>query len=288
MKKLATCVVTVAALIGTPVLAADLGKPVYKAPPPPPPGPVYSWTGFYVGGNAGYGWATADHDWTMTLLNNVALPATVVGSDSHRFGGALGGLQAGYNWQVSNFLLGVEMDIQISGQQGDQTFLGTIVFASGLPNTTSTTSYTDKLPWFGTLRARAGLLATDRWLLYATGGLAYGRVEIDGVSSIPGSSSTTRASVPPAGFNASTTKAGWTVGGGVEGAITNNWTWKVEYLYMDLGSISGSYTFPVNGSVSSCTSTPAGCFIVIPGSGGTFSSRVTDNIVRLGVNYRFY
>jgi outer membrane immunogenic protein len=283
MKKLLISGIAAIALIGTPAFAADMAV---KAPPPAPAPVPYSWTGFYVGGNAGYGWATADHDWTMTLLNNVVLPATVVGSDSHRFGGALGGLQAGYNWQVSNFLLGVETDIQISGQQGDQTFLGTIVFASGLPNTTSTTSYTDKLPWFGTLRARAGLLATDRWLLYATGGLAYGRVEIDGVSSIPGSSSATRASVPPAGFNASTTKAGWTVGGGVEGAITNNWTWKVEYLYMDLGSISGSYTFPVNGS--SCTSTPAGCFIVITGSGGTFSSRVTDNIVRLGVNYRFY
>lgn len=267
--------------------AADLSAPApasaYKAPPAAPPG---NWTGFYMGANAGYGWGTANHNWTMTLLNPAVAPATVSGTDSDRFEGALGGLQAGYNWQISNFLLGLETDIQISGQRGDQTFLGTILFPNGNPSSTSTASYTDKLPWFGTLRARAGVLATERWLLYATGGLAYGQVDISGISSIPGAGFPGAPSVPPAGFNLGTTKVGWTVGGGVEGAITNNWSWKAEYLFMDLGTIGGSYTFLVNGVP--CTGPASSCFNVSPGSGGTFSSRVTDSVVRLGLNYRFY
>jgi outer membrane immunogenic protein len=211
----------------------------------------------------------------------------MLGSDSHRFQGALGGFQAGYNWQLQNFLIGIETDIQASGQRGSQTFLGTIIFPpqNGSPPTTSTTNYTDKLPWFGTLRGRADLIAADHWLIYASGGLAYGEVELSGVSSIPPSSVGGIASVPPAAFSLDSTRVGWTAGAGVEGAISGNWSWKFEYLYLNFGSVSGASPFVLTGA--SCTAHPGGCFAV-SSVAGTASTRVTDNVVRFGMNYRFH
>jgi len=186
--------------------AADLNKPVYKAPPPPPPAPVYSWTGWYVGGNVGYGWGNSNVDiganGVVPNLFGGGPPFTpsnlaFSGSHSQELEGVIGGGQIGYNYQFSpNGVLGFEADIQASGQRATNNFvdssLESLCFDStGAPEfrcleslppgpVVGSTAYEAKIDWFGTVRARLGVLATDAFLVYATGGLAYGRVGVSG------------------------------------------------------------------------------------------------------------
>ncbi len=123
-----------------------------------------------------------------------------------------------------------------------------------------------KIDWFGTVRGRAGVLVDPKVLLYATGGLAYGGVN-------------TSETIGGTSFSATDTRVGYTVGAGIEGAIGGNWTAKLEYLYVDLGRTSGSFATAIaasgGGAVTSGTLTSA------------YSSHVTDNILRVGVNYKF-
>jgi outer membrane immunogenic protein len=154
--------------------------------------------------------------------------------------GVLGGGQLGYNWQLSSLVLGIETDIDASGVRGST--------ASGIcAGVTCTTSET----WFGTTRGRLGF-AADHWLFYGTGGVAYGDVTFSNV---------------PAPFttSGSTTRVGWTAGGGVEYAFTRAWSAKVEYLYADLGN-----------SGFGCT---PGC--------GTSTVSFKQNILRAGLNFHF-
>jgi outer membrane immunogenic protein len=133
-----------------------------------------------------------------------------------------------------------------------------------------TDAFSQKLTWFGTVRGRFGATVTPSVLIYVTAGLAYGGVKSD--LTVSGFN----AGVPAAAlFSSSVTKGGWTVGAGLEGRIGGNWTAKIEYLYMDLGTINGG---------------PFATPIVAPGGAllaANFSSRITDNIVRVGVNYHF-
>src|SRR5665213_2807974 len=211
--------------------AADMQRPapVYKAPIMTQVR-VYDWTGFYVGGNVGYGFGRQD-----------ASLGGVGGLGSANVDGLIGGGQVGYNWQLNNnVVLGVEADIQGSGQRGDSS-------AAGVG------SYSSKLDWFGTVRGRVGY-AFDRWLPYVTGGWAYGNGSIDGTTA-----------APPGTFSSTQRYSGWTAGAGLEYALLNNWSVKGEWLYVDFGD-------------GPSTVTPAGTV-----SGG----RLSDNIFRLGVNYKF-
>jgi outer membrane immunogenic protein len=128
------------------------------------------------------------------------------------------------------------------------------------------------LDWFGTLRGRVGWVATPRVLLYATGGLAYGHLA---------------ASAPGLGISWGGTKAGWTVGASGEFAIDRNWSVKVEYLYMDLGSFNGGSATAT--TVKNALNTPAVGFntVTTTTTTGNFGTRFADNIIRVGVNYRF-
>jgi outer membrane immunogenic protein len=148
---LATLAVTTA--LGTAAHAADL--PTRMAPPAPVVAavPVFTWTGFYAGVNAGYGWNANDDD--------VVIGGTTYEADDE--GGFVGGGQVGYNYQIGSFVLGAEADIQYADIGGDNDFDGIL------------NSDDDDESWFGTVRARAGV-AFDRALVYATGGLAYGEV----------------------------------------------------------------------------------------------------------------
>ena len=186
--------------------AADLpstkGEPVY-APPPP----VFSWTGFYIGANAG-----------LSAGNfSVASPFDVfIGDQSQtNSGGFLGGGQIGYNYQFdnSNFVVGVEADFQGS------TLKGTYFDEEADPYNVD---FGTKVNWWGTARGRIGY-AFGNILPYATGGFAYGRVS-DFITEGPES------------FSWSGTRTGWTAGAGVEYAITHNLTAKIEYLYTNLGT----------------------------------------------------
>jgi len=228
MKRFLLATVALAAL-SAPAAAADLAT---KYPVKAVAVPVFSWTGFYIGANAGYGGGSYSYDYA---------PGVVGTGDANSSGWLVGG-QIGYNYQFSNnVVLGLETDLQwtdISGQ------VGGVLVAGG--NTISGT----KLDYFGTIRARLGY-AVDRFLPYITGGVAYGDVKSNLING---------------GFWTSTsnTNWGWTLGVGAEYAVTNNWTFKAEYLYVDLGSNDLG---------------PAG---IVTASGDN-----KYNIVRAGVNYKF-
>ncbi len=141
-----------------------------------------------------------------------------------------------------------------------------------------TNNLSESLDWFGTLRGRLGTTITPTAMIYGTGGLAVGRVNVaDTVNSTNYVGSIffpTTAAVADQ-LSTDTTKTGWTIGGGIEARLWGNWTGKIEYLYLDLGTVSGSFITPIVA--------PSGSFLA-----ATFSSHVTDNILRLGINYEFH
>jgi outer membrane immunogenic protein len=249
-----------AVLLGTVVSAAAADLYV-KAPPSVA---EYNWTGFYIGGNIGYSWGTSDS--TVDFYNSTTGALLGSASGSFSMDGVIGGGQVGYNKQTGKIVWGLEADIQASGQQGSAAF--TCVTCT--PTVTETLN--QKLDWFGTVRGRLGWTVTPTVLAYVTGGLAYGDIETNGVIS------------DPTTFSTSTVKAGWTVGGGVEAQISGNWTAKIEYLYMDLGSVSGGLvSTPI--ILTPCTQIRTSC--ALSTTFGSSGSGITDNILRLGVNYRF-
>jgi outer membrane immunogenic protein len=288
MRKATIGMVAVAAMIGTPVLAADMPL---KAPPPPVA--VFSWTGFYIGGNVGYGWGHANNSDNLIAPCPICLVAplpdfaTLVANGSNRVDGAIGGGQIGYNWQVQNYLVGLEADIQASGQRGtnsaNSAFFLPIAFFFGAqtPSATSLTN-TTRLDWFGTLRGRVGFVA-DRWLIYGTGGLAYGELDVNSAVNPATNSLLPGFQNVPFNIGGSQTKVGWTLGFGVESAMTANWSWKAEYLYMDLGSVTVTGAVPAQG----CLGNNLACNPTSAGMGTYATGRFTDSILRVGLNYRF-
>ncbi len=247
-----------------PALAADL--PV-KAPVKTPVAAAYNWTGCYLGGNIGYGWGRTRGNINTPDINS--LGGGLVGSPisfpiSLDPDGVIGGGQIGCNWQFDNkWVLGFETDFQGSGQKASTNFSNPFNDSEGFVGH----SLEAKIQWFGTVRGRAGFLVTPTILLYGTGGLAYGKVSV--TDNIAVNFTGTPAFVGATSISASKTKFGWTAGAGVEGVLFNwnNWTWKLEYLYIDLGSLSGSGVDPIIGPYS-------------------YDAKFTDNIVRFGLNYR--
>jgi outer membrane immunogenic protein len=236
--------------------AADLAPaPYVKAPPVV--SPVYNWTGFYIGGNIGYSWGRSNDTSTITNAAGAALLTT---QNSSSLDGIIGGGQIGYNWQADkSWVLGVEADIQGTGEKGNINFSCPAGVCSG--NVLAVTGATpfalsQQIDWFGTVRGRVGVLAAPTIMLYGTGGLAYGEVK----------SSVTAGAFPT--VSATNTNVGWTAGAGIEGVISGNWTAKLEYLYVDLGRMSGSVA-------------------ATPTLTESHSSRITDNVVRIGINYRW-
>lgn len=223
------CAVTSAMSAQAADLPARSNSPsFYKAPSAQP----FDWTGFYLGVNGGYAWGHSS--WSDPAL----------GADSGNFnssGGLVGG-QLGYNWQTGPVVLGVETDADWMSIKGSTSGTGGVCFADGGGQCQTQQS------WLGTTRARIGY-AFDRWLPYVTGGVAYGNIQ----------------ATQPSGTSSST-NVGWTAGGGVEYGINRNWSAKVEYLHVDLGTA----TFM---GAASATST-----LAVP---------VTDDLVRVGVNYHW-
>jgi outer membrane immunogenic protein len=209
MNKIATCTAAIAALIGAPAFAADMAV---KARPPAP-APVYSWTGWYVGGNVGASWGAHSH--------TVVTASGVTEVNDVKPEGVIGGGQIGYNWQNGPWVFGLEADIQGSGQKDTLTH--------ALVSATGSETISDKLDYFGTVRGRAGY-AWDRQLFYFTGGWAYGRESID--------SNTLVAGVTHASTHDNNITDGWTVGGGWEWAFAGPWSVRAEYLHVDFGSDS--------------------------------------------------
>jgi outer membrane immunogenic protein len=232
---------------------------------------AYSWTGFYVGANLGYGWANANDN---VVFVDPLLPFTAAHSQTDELDRIIGGGQVGYNWQFnSNAVLGLEADWQSSGARRDEMLVDFVNLPFGIPPDTEkvTTNYESKASWFGTVRGRIGY-AWDRRLFYATGGLAYGRISISGTTTEVTDLTNTGAGIftSTTPFGVTRTAAGWTLGAGIESALADSWTWKLEYLYVDLGSIAGNFTPQTFG-----------------GETLTVKSRFDDNILRAGLDYRF-
>jgi outer membrane immunogenic protein len=232
-------------------LAADL--PSRAAPPVyAPPIPIFTWTGVYLGGDIGYAWgANSNSNVTIVGPRGNVFSGNVGGGSVN---GVIGGAHVGYNYQfgpvfgTGAFVAGLEGDVE--GSSLSRTV--TLPFVGPFGGTTL--SARENVT--GSIRGRIGV-AFDRVLLYATGGAAFGGFE----SSI---------NVPGFGFfQRNTTRVGYTVGGGLEYAVTNNWSVRAEYRYSNYGHL-------VNNGIFNASTTP---FL--------FSRRVADNEVRVGFSYKF-
>jgi len=229
MKKLLIAAVVAGAFVPA-AHAADLIIPQVVDPV------VYSaagfdWSGFYLGVNAGYGSGNATSVGVLTGA-----------TDTVNYNGALLGLTAGVNAQFDAFVLGVEGDVAWSGVKGTTTCI-------------SGAACTGELNWLGTVRARAGV-AFDSILIFATGGVAFGGIN---ASVSPAQAGTTGSY--------STTAWGWTVGAGIEAAVTENMSIKAEYAYTDLGK----------------SQAPVGTL----GLGQAYDLSPIAHTVKLGVNFHF-
>jgi outer membrane immunogenic protein len=301
MKKLLLGGTMLAAMaVAAPAMAADLAvkAPVYKAPVLAPE--VFSWTGFYIGGNLGYSWGRGDTDFTETTTGTsssqvfrtagptpvgpptvVTLPTVTAGGSSRAdINGVIGGGQFGYNWQNGSMVYGIETDLQATGQRGDTT----VCITAGCPAGDIFGSASYRLPWLATLRGRVGVTVTPRVLLYATGGLAAAEVDSTFSGGLVGGG-------PLATVTSNPLKVGFAVGGGVEGALDNNWSAKLEALWVDLGSYDTAFNGVTNTTVTNALSTPQVGFNTVTTTttttSGSFHTHVTDLIVRVGLNYRF-
>jgi outer membrane immunogenic protein len=250
-------------------------RSAFNAPVPP----VFTWTGFYVGGNLGGSFGRATTDFSIAGLPFANTP--------QRLDGGVGGLQAGYNWQSGRGVFGWEADIQGTSQRG-RSILGEFIPGTpgtpaipcifidgpntpcqpgtgipgtpGIPAVNAVIAYHNALPWFGTFRGRLGFTAAERWLVYATAGLAYGDVTTNETLNVNGAI---------VSLSNTALKLGWTAGLGIEKAIINGWIVRLEYLYIDFGSVSDTL-------IGIAPITPIAT-----------RSHVTDNIVRIGFSYGF-
>jgi outer membrane immunogenic protein len=278
-----------ALLIAAPLSIASAADILVKAPPPPTP--AYSWTGFYVGMNAGGTWS--DSDPVSTTTSNVssitglnghigaAVAAQGTGSVPISQNGAIGGGQVGYNWQKSNWLLGIETDIQGVGSGSHNAILNTstVSGAATAISSTGTITSSKSLDYLGTVRGRMGFLPTPSLLVYATGGLAYGGVQTNTtITESLGYIDTPTPFGTSGGFSG--TRVGWTAGGGLEWMMARNWSAKVEYLYYDLGSVTNTLPaiqqFGDLGTLLETVSTSQS------------STRFAGSAVRVGLNYQFH
>ena len=241
-------------ILGTQAQAADIARPVYKAPVV---APAFNWSGFYVGGHAGWGWGKGDGE-LVRYVPPVAGAAPPIAIGTVRVNdrdGFLGGAQVGFNWQAPNspWVLGIEAD----GSWTDASTQSTVAGAGGLLNTTLSDTN-----WYASITGRIGY-AWGMSLLYVKGGAGFMDVDYQSRSVAGGGTFLSNA--------VSDTRSGWLIGAGFEQAIASGWSWKVEYNYIDFASETYSFT----------TTTGAGS--------NTATNDLTEaaHLVKVGVNFRF-
>lgn len=244
-------------LVGQSAFGADLAPVPYRE------SQKLQWSGLYFGANAGYAWASDPTMNCTSIAPGAASPCVGNTFTPPRATGEEYGIQAGYNWQVANWVFGLEADINKLGVHGSSQQFPGIDPGKG-PDLASS-----RYDWLGTARGRVGVTSGPA-LFYATGGLAYGQVYHEYLQGF--------ATPNNPSFRMSENRVGWTVGGGAEFAVSQHWSVKAEYLYVNLGNshldISG-VLFGGNGG----TASPVGT------SFQHFNNNL--NIVRLGANYRF-
>lgn len=247
--------------------AAALAGTAFAAEPPPspPPVPVYSWTGLYVGAQVGYAWG---HDSVSGLgVGAFEGPAPLVVTSS--FGtspqGVIGGGHVGYNLQINQWLVGLEGSFDGTSFSGTSTgpFLG---------GPAAALSETSRIGVEGSIRARAGI-ALDRFLAYVTGGAAFA-----GISNNYTDTTGFFTGLPGVSEGISKTRAGWTVGAGLQYALTNNWSVRVEYRYEDFGHYTDTPFVALVQTVPP---------VVFGGNSLAVQHHLTENQVEVGVSYKF-
>jgi opacity protein-like surface antigen len=260
-------------------LTALTGKSAPRAEPVKAPAlPIYSWTGFYIGGNAGA--VASIPSGTSNFLDSAAVPSgfPLFGSNPEQYSSAnssfLGGFQAGYNWQVDQrWVVGVEADWDWTHTRYNFCRQTAISSSACVDNGNGFESIGSRTDWLGTARARAGV-TLDGILLYGTGGAAWGRV-VTNLSQSCLVACGPIAFLPQAASSTSATdKMGWVAGVGAEYALSTNWSAKAEWLYIDLGTINNSLA-------------TAGVGIPLFPQTTTWSRSERYDELRIGVNYKF-
>jgi outer membrane immunogenic protein len=295
MKKLLLGSVMLLALSGVnAALATDLPPPSMPLKAPPPL--LFTWSGFYVGGTVGGAWGQSDYDETptgawQTLAGaptgfqaqsgaSIISPLIAAGTGSLSRSGFMGGGEVGFNSQVGNVVWGLEADI--SGWSMSKSAVVSGAGIASVPGSALTATTSLDSTWLATIRPRLGW-ASNNWLFYVTGGIAISNVDfaqsiflrpapapvcnpnVGCFGPLPyGSGSAQAGSI-------SSTMGGFTAGGGIEYALSNNWSIKGEYLYVDFIHQNASQVNPA-----------------FPTFTGTATGNLTASIARFGVNYRFW
>ncbi|MGB9370115.1 MAG: outer membrane beta-barrel protein [Xanthobacteraceae bacterium] len=283
-----------AALIGlaaAPAFAADI--PMQAPVAAPVVAPAMSWSGFYMGLDGGGTWGKAQVTHSAVVPAPVfafpidAAALTAATSTDMKLNGWTFGGHLGYNWQfATNWLVGLEADFSYFRLRGSSG--GTFPFPStlpggilGPPTLTFTTETSFSTDWLFTFRPRLGVVLGDSLLAYATGGLAVTNEKVDQTAA--GVMGTFNAAV-------NETRIGWVVGGGLEYALGRNWSIRAEYLHLDFGTASGPGNIVVPTGVLGNALCVAGQGIVTgPATitGCSIASRLTADVVRGGITYRF-
>jgi outer membrane immunogenic protein len=245
--------------------AADM--PVKAAPMPVVVAAADNWTGWYMGLNAGGNWGTSQPSTTATrgtyFVPRDLAQIAAAGNQSFKTNGFTGGIQGGYNWQSGYLLAGIELDFGYFDSSGSQRVTAAYLSAPGSALNVNTSVSTN---WLFTARPRLGVVANNV-LFYGTGGLALTQLKASWAFTDTYASAAESAS-------ASSTKAGWAVGGGIEAAMSGNWSIGGEYLYVKFGGVS---------AVSSNLTTTC-C-----GGGAVFShsADLASSIFRVRLNKKF-
>jgi outer membrane immunogenic protein len=264
------------ATVGTCAYGADM--PIKASPPPTVP--VANWAGCYIGLNAGA--MVGDDRYDLTMAGAFLLPVNLFSNPAnssqlnHSYSpspvGFTGGGHIGCNWQNTTWIYGLEADIDGATRLDTNANYGPAgpFVGSGLLASSHTEEVTKQVEWYSTFRGRLGYTVMPNWLLYATGGIAVG--ELKSTTSVQfGADQFFLAGLGFVGSQTAT-RAGWTIGAGTEWALTNTWSIKAEYLFLDFGN----FTY-----LSSCVN----CVVFT----GMWQTRVRadENVFRLGVNYKF-
>ena len=264
--------------LALPAVGADLPARTYTKAPTMVAA-AYNWTGFYVGVDAGGAWErdSGTTNFFQTFAGIAPFLIDNPQTNSFRSASFIGGVHAGYNWQMSKWVLGIEADWDWTNPKNSfcrQTDVQSLPCADAPPGRGFLT-LNEKTQWLASARGRVGY-AWDRFMIYGTGGVAWGKIDTSiNANCVLGGCGASVTLLNITG-NFSDTKVGWVAGAGVEAMLDANWIVRAEYLHYDLGNVTDTFGF--NGI------SPGG--LPEPQS-ATWSRRFTYDTVRAGLSYKF-
>jgi opacity protein-like surface antigen len=220
---------------------------------------AWSWSGFYLGGHAGYGWGRDPFDDLINGASATVAPVFLTGIKSQGF---VEGFQAGANWQAGKVVGGLEIDLSSAPIKGSSS----VAAGVNLVGTPFTAMLTDKFDWLGSARARLGYLVSPHVMLYGTGGLGWTQVDQTATVLLPTETSITTAP---------SWRVGWVAGAGAEARLCNtNWLVRLEYPHYDFGNSGSAFD----------DSTTNGVVTLL--SNSSTSQHLTTDVVRTGISYK--